>query len=135
MERPDGSQSTAIGWMLVAGGLLAAVIASMSEELTPVIIWLAIANLGIGLGVLLVSLGYLVRAIWFLPGRGDLDAPISTPIDKQYDSFGKCDWCGVQVSDPAVPCSAFTPNQLPISRDRVKSSVCRIQLETRGHIA
>ncbi len=67
-KRPDGSKPTLMGWVLIlVGGVVAIVSTGAHTD--------ALANGGlfglgaIALGVFLVSLGYLVKAIWFLPGR------------------------------------------------------------------
>lgn len=132
-ERPDGSVATFVGWTLIAIGVIAAFFISGAETLSGFWFSVGISNLGIGLGVLLVSLGYLVRAIWFLPGREvpqvqQAFTTAATGID------GTCEWCGVTINSPAKPCSSFRESQLPIAGDRVKSSVCKEQLDMRGHL-
>jgi hypothetical protein len=134
MDRPDGSTATVIGWCLVIAGVLAAFFVGQVDSPTAFWLCLAIANLGVGLGVLLLSLGYLVRAIWFLPGRqtkSDRDRPLSEVTVTDPD---ECEWCGIVVTAPAKPCSAFTTEQLPIAAGRIKSVTCRNQLEARGHL-
>ncbi len=134
-ERPDGSTATAIGWGLVAVGVLASFFVAQAD--TPVGFWLSIgiANLGIGLGVLLLSLGYLVRAIWFLPGRSDLE-PESLTLESADEVFvEECEWCGVVVQTPAIPCSAFTSEHLPIPSNRVSNAACIKALGDRGYLS
>jgi len=121
MERPNGSQSTATGWLLI--GVLSAVMAAIAKEMNWLIIWLALANLGIGLGVLLLSLGYLVRAIWFLPAR---------EIDSGGIELQKCDYCDFKVKAPAQPCSAFPTSELENFADRIDSDNCRRVLKQKG---
>ena len=134
MERPDGSTPTAIGWGLVTLGVVASFFVTFAE--TPTGWWfsLALANLGIGLGVLLLSLGYLVRAIWFLPGREGGAIPSHKAPQSMSETSDICEWCGVSVQGPAKPCSAFRGDQLPVSAARVHSPVCRAELEKRGHL-
>lgn len=133
-ERPDGSVATLIGWVLVAIGVLAAFFVSSADSPSGFWLSIAISNLGIGLGVLLLSLGYLVRAIWFLPGR---ELPTRQMAQSRADpALGSdvCAWCAKTVSSPARPCSALTAEELPVSADRVQSKVCRSELEARGQL-
>lgn len=126
MERPDGSQSTVIGWILIVFGALSAVMAAIATDTNWLIIWIALANLGIGLGVLLLSLGYLVRAIWFLPGR---------EIDSGGIELQKCDYCGIKVLAPAQPCSAIPTIELANVADRIDSDNCRRVLKQKGFVS
>ncbi|MGY6550590.1 MAG: hypothetical protein ACXIT4_01705 [Erythrobacter sp.] len=124
LERPDGSTATSFGWVLVVVGILAALVAGIAETTNVLIIAAAVANLGIGLGVLLLSLGYLVRAIWFLPGRE------ITIIDP---ALQKCDFCDIDVLLPALPCSAVPTEELAsISSEQIDSDNCRIILRQKG---
>lgn len=134
-ERPDGSTATAIGWVLVAIGIIAAFFVTSSESPSGFWFSIAISNLGVGLGVLLLSLGYLVRAIGFLPGR-EVSArrPSIAVLPAKTFEDGVCEWCNTTVHAPARPCSAFTEAQLPIAADRIKSKVCKSELDARGHL-
>jgi hypothetical protein len=119
---------------LVIAGVLVAFFLGQVESPTAFWLCLAIANLGVGLGVLLLSLGYLVRAIWFLPGRqtmSDSDRALSKVAEADA---GECEWCGVTVHAPAKACSSFSEEQLPIAANRITSPTCRNQLEARGHL-
>jgi hypothetical protein len=125
LDRPDGSQSTAIGWVFVIFGILSAVMAAIAKDMNWLIIWIALANLGVGLGVLLLSLGYLVRAIWFLPGR---------EMDKGGHELQKCDYCDFKVVGPAQPCSAMPTAELKDAASRIDSDNCRRILAQKGFL-
>jgi len=125
MERPDGSQSTAIGWAFVIFGILSAVVAAIAKDMNWLIIWIVLASLGIGLGVLLLSLGYLVRAIWFLPGK---------EMDNGGLELQKCDFCDFKVTAPAQPCSAIPTSELVDVADRIDSDNCRRVLKIKGFL-
>jgi hypothetical protein len=123
MQRPDGSQSTVIGWILIGAGIFAALFAAISPNLNWLIIWIGLANLGIGLGVVLLSLGYLVRAIWFLPGR---------EFDADGAELQKCDYCDFKIAAPSQPCSAMRSDQVGGAADRIDSDNCRRVLALKG---
>ena len=125
MERPDGSQSTLAGWILVSIGLVAAFMAAAVENHFAFIVLFAVANLGVGLGVLLLALGYLVRAIWFLPGR-DLNAAGHELL--------KCDYCDLKIAAPSEPCSAVPTLELANIASRIDSENCRRVLVKKGFL-
>ncbi|MGB7374237.1 hypothetical protein [Pontixanthobacter sp.] len=135
-ERPDGSQATTFGWVLIIVGLLAAFVAGTAETFDAMV-WAAVsANLAIGLGVILVSLGYLVRAIWFLPGREIKDVP--EPVEKEADGTF-CDWCHLWVPGPARPCSSSDDKVIRADVDALSGGqgleeACRYELTKRGYI-
>jgi hypothetical protein len=140
--RPDGSVATAIGWVLVAVGLVAAFFGASAETVTGLVTAVVVANLGIGLGVLLLSLGYLVHAISFLPGREDASAPVSAKRTTASStgaaspaSAAACEWCDVNVPAPALPCSALSGADIPVDGSRLKSATCKRQLGKRGLLA
>lgn len=127
-ERPDGSTATFIGWVLIAIGVLAAFFVAGAE--TPAGFWFSIglANLAIGLGVLLLSLGYLVRAIWFLPGRDFAgQQPTDAPINQ-------CAYCELVIREPALPCSAVPTAELVELADRIDDDRCRKILHDKGFL-
>jgi hypothetical protein len=124
-ERPDGSIPTLMGWILVIVGIFSALFVVITE--TPTTFWLAttLAQLGVGLGVLLLSLGYLVRAIWFLPER-----------ERSEDGaiLRKCDYCGFKAAEPSIPCSAVPTDHLMDNAHRIDSERCITALKLRGFL-
>ena len=131
-ERPDGATATGIGWSLIAIGVVAALITSSVETSSGWIIGLALSNLGIGLGVLLLSLGYLVRAIWFLPGRADVPEPDATRSPDSPWTDTKCDWCERVLPAGKTTCTSLSPAQLEKVAGKVKDPTCLQQFEQRG---
>lgn len=136
-ERPNGSQATLFGFALIVIGVLALLVGGGAETFEGMIWSAVIANLGIGLGIVLLSLGYLVRAIWFLPGREiEADAPTSTEI-KQSGVF--CDWCHLWVEAPDKPCSRSDEEAIRVdvaaaSKGEGLANACRLELIKKGII-
>lgn len=128
-QRPDGATATAIGWLLVVVGIVAAFITANAETTNGWIFGIAIANLGLGLGVLLLSLGYLVRAIWFLPGR---EIQASDSIGAPAEPARTCEWCG-RTPMGGKPCSNFPAEGLERLAGKVTDTVCKRQLQERGY--
>jgi len=126
-ERPDGSNVTAAGWALVVLGLLAAIFSGSAESLGGWVFALGVANLGIGLGVLLLSLGYLVRAIWFLPGREIPKEAHPGPL--QQSSY--CEWCNRDMT-PYRPCSTVRDEENRLRAPRLRDEACIAQFRARG---
>ncbi len=124
-KRPDGSVATAIGWVLIVIGVIFAFIAATAQTSFAI----ALTNLGIGLGVVLVSLGYLVRAIWFLPGR---EIPLHQSIAEQEPTLIPCDYCGLDIAAPLLPCSAISAEELMRREDEIDDEKCTILLRERG---
>lgn len=136
MERPDGSQVTTIGWVLIAIGGLAVFIGAGAETFEGMVWGALVANLGIGLGIILVSLGYLVRAIWFLPGRSIEDEPVqeSEAHADGDDGFHFCDWCHLGLFAPDVACSRQTETEI-LADVESKNSLrpeCERELKKQG---
>ena len=131
-QRPDGSTATAIGWLLIAVGVIAALFTGAAESSGGWILGLAMANLGIGLGVLLLSLGYLVRAIWFLPGREGLSQPEPSRATTSPSSETTCEWCERILPAGKTTCTALSPTQLSKVADKVTDPTCLRQFEQRG---
>lgn len=127
-QRPDGSVATGLGWALVVLGIVAAFMGAGAETMPGWIIGLAFANLAIALGVLLLSLGYLVRAIWFLPGR-DSAAPAPTTVSPS--TANRCDWCERDLPGGAVACTALSPERLTRVAHKVTDPVCVEQYQLR----
>ena len=127
-NRPDGSTATLVGWLLVVIGVVAAFFTASAETSNGWLFGLAIVNLGLGLGVLLLSLGYLVKAIWFLPGR-------EPPSPQQEPAIGaalvKCDWCG-RTPAAGSPCSQIPHDKLVQIATKITSPVCQEQLAQHG---
>jgi hypothetical protein len=88
-------------------------------------------DLGIGLGVLLVSLGYLVRAIWFLPGRELVEATNSENVAPQRT---ECEWCRQMVASPNQPCAAIDREQLADMMPRITNARCKGALAAQGFV-
>ncbi|MEE4537444.1 MAG: hypothetical protein V2J51_03000 [Erythrobacter sp.] len=140
-DRPDGSQATTFGWLLIIVGLIAAYMGAEADTIEGTI-WGAItANLGLGLGMILVSLGYLVRAIWFLPGRGDQETELEKApyIAPEQASFHHCDWCHLKVQHPAIACSQKDDEQiysdlLSLDEEAVLEEACELELKRRGYL-
>ena len=130
-NRPDGSTSTAIGWLLVAIGVVAAFFIGNAESMGGMIFAAALTNLGIGLGVLLLSLGYLVRAIWFLPGR-DAAVQISANVPASQLTETQCNWCERVLPAGKTTCTSLTTVQLAKVANKVKDPACLVQFEQRG---
>jgi hypothetical protein len=124
-QRPDGSTSIVVGWILVAIGIIAALF-SGTDDPRIFTLALAVAQIGVALGILLISLGYIVKAIWFLPGR-DIPMPLETSVPNPNE----CQWCGAVVSKPGLPCSAISPDRFGTGF-KIGSKVCREKLKERG---
>lgn len=138
-ERPDGSQATAIGWTLIVVGGIAIFVAAGAETFEGMVWGALVANLGIGLGIILLSLGYLVKAIWFLPGR-EIEA--AQPRQEQSgkdggDGFHFCDWCHLGLYAPDVACSLQTEEQIlaDIELKETIQTACHHELKERGLIS
>ena len=130
-DRPDGSNSTAIGWLLIVVGVVAAFFIGSAKSVGGMIFAAALTNLGIGLGVLLLSLGYLVRAIWFLPGREvGAHVPNRSPASPLADTT--CNWCERVLPAGKTTCTSLTSAQLAKVADKVKDPACLRQFEQRG---
>jgi len=132
LERPDGSLVTPIGWTLIALGILGVIIGASAESMGGMLAGWVLANLGLGLGVLLLSLGYLVRAIWFLPGRDIAAAEASDP-SALMSAVTACDWCGRQLGAGFRTCTSFDHESLAKVSMKVRDRVCREQLRERGY--
>ncbi|WP_152553586.1 hypothetical protein [Erythrobacter longus] len=138
-ERPDGSQATASGWVLVAIGVLAVFVAAGAETFEGMVWGALVANLGIGLGILLLSLGYLVKAIWFLPARDieTADAKNENLGSEGADGFHFCDWCHLGLYSPDVACSRQSEEEILAdveSKDSLQAA-CQHELKKRGLIS
>ena len=129
MQRPNGEGATIWGGVSLVIGVIAAFIGSSAETIQGFWIAIAVANLGIGLGVLLLSLGYLVRAIWFLPGREieEIENSAALPASNQF-----CDWCDQLVAYPYSPCSALEEETLLKNLSKITSAKCLEALEERS---
>lgn len=130
-QRPDGSAATAVGWILVVIGVLAALLTGSAETTNGWLLGLAAANLGVGLGVLLLSLGYLVRAIWFLPGRDAERASVPAASSASAEP-NVCNWCERELPPGATTCTTLTGSQLQRVAHKVTDPVCRAQLNAHG---
>ena len=126
LERPDGSVVTPIGWGLIVIGVIGAFIGASADTFNGALFGFGLANLGIALGVLLLSLGYLVRAIWFLPAReiakpkAEADIPAAlTPT---------CDWCGRNLPRGSRTCTSYDREALERVANKVQDPVCLEQL-------
>ncbi len=133
--RPDGTKASMIGFILIAIGVFAVIMSVNADSFEQSIWGLILANLGIGLGVLLLSLGYLVRAIWYLPAREMVEDNSQTQI---IDTCEDCDWCGIKVYLPASPCSSqneeIITNYLENNPNIELESACRNKLIERGFL-
>jgi hypothetical protein len=126
-ERPNGSNATAAGWTLLALGVIAALFSGSTETFGAWVFALGLANLGIGLGVLLLSLGYLVRAIWFLPGR-------EIPREERPQaavSLSVCTWCDRDMT-PYRACSTVSDEENRLRAPRLRDEACLAAFRTRG---
>ena len=66
-KRPNGGSVMKTGWALIIIGMLAAIVfVAVDDDLQSLIVAGAISSIGVGFGTLLVALGYLARAIYFL---------------------------------------------------------------------
>jgi hypothetical protein len=131
LERPDGSVATPVGWLLIMAGVTGAVIAASAETMTGMLLGFGMANLGFGLGVILLSLGYLVRAIWFLPGRDILASEGRPPPAAST----QCSWCDRQLPARFRTCTSFDHDSLLKVAPKVIDPVCQQQLCQRGYAA
>jgi len=129
-DRPDGSNATALGWVLVVVGVISAFVAPGTETFSAMVFAFGLANLGIGLGVLLLSLGYLVRAISFLPGRDEQTVQTDAPA-----TATSCDWCAQSVKAPGRPCSAVQHDDLVLAAPNVANPKCQTELLARGYLS
>lgn len=132
LQRPDGSVVSPIGWILIVVGVLGALIAASADTLTGMLSGFAMANLGFGLGVLLLSLGYLVRAIWFLPGR-EITAAELHERGIQSGTTVRCDWCDRNLPAHFRTCTSFDHEALSKVSEKVVDPVCKDQLRQRGY--
>ncbi|RJY09383.1 hypothetical protein [Aurantiacibacter aquimixticola] len=132
LGRPDGSHVTGIGSGLIIVGIIAIFFVGSAETAVGFQVALLIAYLGIGLGVLLCALGYLVRAIWFLPGREiELD-----PGKTEWEAgVSECAYCRLEITAPAEPCSAVSPDELAGMTDRIDDERCFRVLHEQGILA
>ena len=128
-QRPTGEVPTGLGWMLIIIGVIAAALAAGSETLEGTILGYLIAQLGIGLGVLLVSLGYIVRAIWFLPGRS---VSVTAPANSAAAQTTECEWCGQHVPQPNKPCAQVDREKMARLAPGIKNRHCRQALAQQG---
>ena len=128
-ERPDGSVATPIGWFLIMIGIVGAFAAANAETTNGLLLGVALANLGLGLGVVLVSLGYLVKAIWFLPGREISADQVEATTSAQLN---KCEWCD-RAPSTGKPCSNFSENGLLELSRKVRNPICQSELGKRGY--
>ena len=128
-KRPDGSVATTFGWTLIVAGVACAFFAAKAETVNMSWLMFAAGNLGISLGVLLVSLGYLVKAIWYLPAREINESVDETPAPSP------CDWCGQVIAAPNKPCAAFETERLKTFIPQIKNPKCLLALQDRGVIA
>lgn len=129
LQRPNGEGATIWGGVSIVVGVIAAFIATGAETLQGFWIAIAIANLGIGLGVLLLSLGYLVRAVWFLPGR-EIEEEVDAVTQAKSNQF--CEWCDQLVGYPYSPCSALGEDSLRQNLNKITSAKCIAALKERG---
>ena len=132
LERPDGSVVTPIGWILIICGIVSAFFAATAESINGTLLGVALANLGIGLGVLLLSLGYLVRAIWFLPSR-QIVANEQSGESGEKSVNSACGWCGRRLPTGSIACTSLTHEQLCEVGPKVPDPVCQKQLHDRGY--
>lgn len=116
MKRPDGKTAMAFGWGCLGVGVITAGFTGLVETADAFWLCVVISNLGFGIGVLLLSLGYLVQAIWFLPSR---------EIDEAGVELHKCDYCDQKIASPAQPCSALPTADLTNVAERIDSDNCR----------
>lgn len=130
-ERPDGSVVTPIGWVFIVVGIVGTFIAMTAESANAMFAGFVLANLGFGLGVLLLSLAYLVRAIWFLPGRELPAGEPRTPVAQAPAVF--CEWCDRRLPAKFRTCTSFDHDSLIEVSERVVDPVCRDQLGRRGY--
>ena len=129
-QRPNGEGPTAVGWTLIILGVLLAFFAGTADEISVLLVLgLLLAQLCIGLGVLLVSLGYIVRAIWFLPGR-DHVSQLTLGPDQVTGSVppARCAWCSEEVIAPNRPCSEVEPEKLAAWAPNARKHSCRLAL-------
>jgi hypothetical protein len=126
-ERPNGSNATAAGWALIVLGILSAFFSGSTESFGAWVFALGIANLGIGLGVLLLSLGYLVRALWFLPGREiPREERAGSPTNLSF-----CEWCDRDMT-PYRACSTVSDDENRLRAPRLRDEACIAQFRDRG---
>ena len=124
-ERPNGSTTIGFGWFLVAIGVIAALFCGSGDPQIFLIAF-AIAQGSLGLGILLISLGYVVRAIWFLPGR-----EIEKPQIFASIAASQCEWCGLEIKEPGRACSQVPHEQFGAGF-KVGNDVCKQKLKFRG---
>ena len=130
-ERPDGSVVTPIGWLLISVGIIGVFIAATAETLNGTLLGFGLANLGIGLGVVLLSLGYLVRAIWFLPGRNVL-SEASPSRAEEHATESACEWCG-RTPASGKACSKISAEALARLSPQITNPTCKEHLRLHGY--
>ena len=138
MDRPDGASAKTVGWTLIAIGICACFVSANADQIRTFWLAIAIANIGIATGMILISLGYVVHAISFLPSKADLNSAI---LREEPDGelrgeseleVNRCEWCELNVARPFLPCSDVGTEELQRRSATVSSIVCQTQLKERG---
>ena len=134
VERPSGANVMTVGWVLVVIGVFAAFVTGSTGNPQTFMLALAVAQIGLSLGILLVVLGYLVRAVYFLPGRDVTKAELSGIGDYQEPERTECEWCGQITIAPNKPCSEIGHERLTEIAGDVTNSKCQSQLVEHGYL-
>ena len=134
VERPSGEAVMMVGWVLIVIGVFAAFVMGGTSNPQTFMLALAVAQIGLSLGILLVPLGYLVRAVYFLPGREVTKAELSGIAVHQESERTGCEWCGQSVLAPNKPCSEIGHERLIEIAGDVTNSKCQVQLVEHGYL-
>ncbi|WP_164117150.1 hypothetical protein [Sphingorhabdus sp. Alg239-R122] len=131
LERPDGGTVIGAGSFLLCVGIIAMFVVVNAETVNTFTISLAIAQIGIGLGVLLIALGYVVRAIWFLPGR-EIEKQVIASSNAAVSET--CEFCDQKVFAPNKPCPKIPSERLTKIASQIDNEQCRTYCIKNGYL-
>jgi uncharacterized membrane protein YcjF (UPF0283 family) len=123
---------------LIVIGIIAAFLSATAETPEALLLGTTIASSALGVGIILILVGYIVRALFFLPGREVLEAEITGTISGVTSPVGTetlkiaCEWCDQWVALPNVPCSDVELQRLREIAGDITNSKCRVQLMEHG---
>lgn len=134
-ERPNGKTVHFIGIILITFGIFFAFIGVSAAEPWNAIYLFVLSGAAVNIGVLLLSLGYLVRAIYFLPGR-EIQAEYEEDALSSPEEAGlECEWCGQVAYSPNKPCSMLAEERLLEIASDIENRKCQLMLVDRGYLA
>ena len=126
------------GWVLIVIGIIAAFLSATAETPEAWLLGTTIASSALGVGIILILVGYIVRALFFLPGRDVSEAEMTGTISGSVSPIQveplkiACEWCDQWVALPNVPCSDVELQRLREIAGDITNSKCRVQLMEHG---